>query len=85
MNKLYLDVLSEEHSLFSGEVDFVVAPGGDGDLGILPGHSPLLSTLRPGTVRIQNKGLPETHFEVHGGFIELNADKIQIIVTKGES
>ncbi len=79
MSKLQLDVVSEEGTLFSGEADFVVAPGGDGDLGILPGHAPLLSTLRPGTLRIQRQGSQETRIEVQGGFIELRSDKVQII------
>ncbi len=80
MSKLQLDVLTEGSSLFSGAVDFVVVPGSDGDLGILPGHVPLLSTLRPGIIRIQNKGSSETHFEVQSGFIELRSDKVQIFV-----
>ena len=49
---VHCDIVSAEKQLFSGEVEMVVAAGSEGDLGILPGHAPLLTGLKPGPVRI---------------------------------
>ena len=52
MATLHVDVVSAEEAIFSGEAKFVVLPGEAGELGILPGHTPLISRIRPGTVKI---------------------------------
>ncbi|MFG6371560.1 MAG: F0F1 ATP synthase subunit epsilon, partial [Turicimonas muris] len=54
--KLKVDVVNAEESLFSGEAEFVALPGIEGELGILPGHTPLITLLRPGLVRIRKAG-----------------------------
>lgn len=78
-----LRVVSVERSLFEGEVDFLVCRGAEGDLGILPHHSPLLTTLRPGPVRIESGG--ETHFIfVGGGFLEVLPDRVTILADEAE-
>ncbi|MEY3542689.1 MAG: hypothetical protein RIQ29_97, partial [Pseudomonadota bacterium] len=60
MSKVFqVDVVSAKESIFSGPATFVALPGESGELGILPGHIPLISRIRPGTVRIQNGG-PDT-------------------------
>ena len=52
MATIFVDVVSAEESIFSGEASFVALPGQEGELGILPGHVPLLTRIRPGAVRI---------------------------------
>lgn len=78
-----LRVVSVERSLFEAEVDFVVCRGAEGDLGILPHHSPLLTTLKPGPVRIDIGG--ETQFIfVGGGFLEVLPERVTILADEAE-
>jgi len=53
---IHVDIVSAEQSIFSGEADMVIAPGEAGELGILPEHMPLLTRIKPGTVRIRPAG-----------------------------
>ncbi|MGH7903400.1 MAG: F0F1 ATP synthase subunit epsilon [Candidatus Dormibacteraceae bacterium] len=76
-------VVSVERSLFEGEADFVLCRGAEGDLGILPRHSPLLTTLRPGPVRIDSGAASELLF-VGGGFLEVLPDRITILADEAE-
>jgi F-type H+-transporting ATPase subunit epsilon len=79
MNTLHLDVVSAEESIFSGAARFVALPGESGELGILPGHTPLISRIRPGAVRIE---LPEGGEElvfVAGGFLEVQPDGVTVL------
>src|SRR5690625_7047475 len=62
MATLQVDVVSAERSLFSGEVKFVALPGEVGELGILPGHTPLITRIRPGTVKFVNPQITEDTF-----------------------
>ena len=73
-----VDVVSAERSLFSGEAEFVVAPGQAGELGIYPRYTPLLTQLKPGAVRIQNGGQEELIY-VSGGMLEVQPDRITIL------
>ena len=67
-----LEIVSAERSLFSGEANFVVVPGVDGELGIFPNHTPLLTKIKPGTLKFQSKDeAQETLFFVAGGFLEI--------------
>ena len=79
-------VVSLEESLFEGEAGFVIANGGDGELGILPGHAPLLTTLRPGPVVI--KSAPGERDEqvivVSGGFMEVLPDRVTVLADAAE-
>jgi F-type H+-transporting ATPase subunit epsilon len=75
---VHVDVVSAEQSLYSGEAEFVVAPGESGELGIYPRHTPLLTRLKPGAVRIQNGGNEELIY-VSGGMLEIQPDGITIL------
>ena len=82
-------VVSVERSLFEGEVDgqgrpFLVCEGVEGELGILPRHAPLLTTLRPGPVYIRN-GSEETELFVGGGFLEVLPDRVTILADVAEA
>lgn len=79
-------VVSLEESLFEGEAGFVVAQGADGELGILPGHAPLLTTLRPGPLVIKDSvGGPDVQLlVVSGGFMEVLPDRITVLADAAE-
>ena len=70
------DLVSPEKLLFNDEVGMIIVPGKDGDIGVLPGHSKLLSSLRSGRVMVYGEGkqLLKSFF-VSGGFVEVNPDK----------
>ncbi|HZU15463.1 MAG TPA: ATP synthase F1 subunit epsilon [Candidatus Dormibacteraeota bacterium] len=83
-----LRVVSVERSLFEGEVDgqgrpFLVAQGAEGELGILPRHAPLLTTLRPGPLLIRN-GQEEVTLFVGGGFLEVLPDRVTVLADVAE-
>ena len=75
---VHVDVVSAEQLLYSGEAEFVVAPGVAGELGIYPRHTPLLTRLKPGAVRIQT-GDDEELIYVSGGLLEVQPDCITIL------
>ena len=80
MATLHVDVVSAEESIFSGEAKFVVLPGESGELGIMPGHTPLISRIRPGTVKIVlADGSGETHVFVAGGIIEVQPGGVMVL------
>lgn len=74
-----LDIVSAEESIFSGLVEMVIATGEMGDLGILYGHAPLLTALIPGPVKVIKQGGGEEVFYVSGGFLEVQADAVNIL------
>lgn len=74
-----LDIVSAEASIFSGLVEMVIATGEMGELGILYGHAPLLTALNPGPVRIIKQGGEEAVFYVSGGFLEVQANAVNIL------
>jgi F-type H+-transporting ATPase subunit epsilon len=77
---VHCDVVSAEESIFSGVVEFAVFPGESGELGILPRHTPLLTRIKPGTVRL--KVLGQTEYElvyVSGGMLEVQPDMITVL------
>jgi F-type H+-transporting ATPase subunit epsilon len=78
-----LRVVSVERSLFEGDVDFVVANGADGELGILPHHAPLMTILKPGALRIRHGGNEELLF-VGGGFLEVLPDRVTVLADVAE-
>ncbi len=80
MATLHVDVVSAEESIFSGEAKFVVLPGESGELGIMPGHTPLISRIRPGTVKIVlADGSGETNVFVAGGIIEIQPSGVTVL------
>lgn len=79
MAKLQVDVVSAEKSMFSGEAKFVVLPGESGELGILPGHTPLISRIRPGTMKIELTDGTEELIFIAGGVLEVQPGKVTVL------
>lgn len=79
MANLHVDVVSAEESIFSGEAKFVVLPGESGELGILPGHTPLISRIRPGTVKIELADGTELNIFVAGGILEVQPGGVTVL------
>lgn len=76
---VHCDIVSAEEQIFTGLVEMVIAAGSEGDLGIAPGHTPLLSRLKPGPVRITHQGGEEDVYYVSGGFLEVQPNLITIL------
>ncbi|ODN43036.1 F0F1 ATP synthase subunit epsilon [Piscirickettsia litoralis] len=76
---LKVRVASVEGEIFSGEATMVIARGGLGEVGITPGHAQLLTTVEPGTLRIQREGSEEETLYVSGGFLEVQPDEVIIL------
>ena len=83
MATISFDLVSPEQLLFNDEVGMIIVPGKDGDIGVLPRHSKVLSSLRPGRVMVygENKNLLKSFF-VAGGFVEINPEKC-IVLAEG--
>ena len=77
--KIHVDIVSAEQELFSGEAEMVIAPGEGGELGILPEHTPLLTRIKPGIVRIQNDGRDAEVIYVSGGMMEVQPDRVTVL------
>ena len=77
---IHIDVVSAEESIFSGEAEFVVLPGVMGELGIYPKHTPLLTQIKPGAVRIKVPNQEEeTLVFVQGGFLEVQPNVVTVL------
>jgi F-type H+-transporting ATPase subunit epsilon len=83
MAKLQVDIVTVEGRRFAGEADFVVAPGSEGELGILPRHMPLLTALKVGTIKVVNNGTDQFFF-VSGGFLEVRPDQVTVLADSAE-
>jgi F-type H+-transporting ATPase subunit epsilon len=84
MAKLTFELVTPERIVYSDDaVDMVVAPGADGVLGILPSHAPLLAALGIGELRLK-KGAEEESFAVHGGYLEVMANKVIVMANVAE-
>jgi F-type H+-transporting ATPase subunit epsilon len=78
-------VVSVERSLFEGDVEFIIANGADGELGVLARHAPLMTILKPGPLRIQEVfGGPEQVLFVGGGFLEVLPDRVTVLADVAE-
>jgi F-type H+-transporting ATPase subunit epsilon len=75
----HLDIVSAEEEIFSGTVDMLVATGELGELGISPGHAPLLTTLKPGPVKVTQHGGDEEYFYVSGGMLEVQPHVVTVL------
>jgi F-type H+-transporting ATPase subunit epsilon len=83
--KYPLRVVSVERSLFEGDVEFIIANGADGELGVLARHAPLMTILKPGPLRIQEVfGGPEQVLFVGGGFLEVLPDRVTVLADVAE-
>jgi len=83
-NTIHVDVVSAEESIFSGEAKFVALPGENGELGILPRHTPLITRIKPGAVRIQRAhpdkdGGEEEFVFVAGGILEVQPGVVTVL------
>ena len=77
---IHVDVVSAEEQIFSGEAEFVALPGEAGELGIYPKHTPLMTRIRPGAVRIKVAGQAEDVFVfVAGGLLEVQPDTVTVL------
>ncbi|MFB0989288.1 MAG: F-type H+-transporting ATPase subunit epsilon [Porticoccaceae bacterium] len=76
---VHCDIVSADESLFSGSVKMIVATGSLGELGITPGHAPLLSDLRPGPVRLVKENGEEEVYYLSGGYLEVQPGSIAIL------
>ncbi|MDA0248800.1 MAG: F0F1 ATP synthase subunit epsilon [Proteobacteria bacterium] len=79
MKTLQVDVVSAEKEVFSGKAQFVALPGEQGELGILPGHTPLITRIRPGTVRIKMEDGDEELLFVAGGILEVQPGGVSVL------
>ena len=79
MGAIRVEIVSAEIAIFSGEASMVVAPGKDGDLGIAPKHTPLLTTLRPGEIELHKEGAEKEYIYVTGGILEVQPHMVTIL------
>jgi F-type H+-transporting ATPase subunit epsilon len=79
-NTIHVDVVSAEEQIFSGEAEFVALPGESGELGIYPMHTPLITRIRPGAVRIKIAGRSDEEFVfVAGGILEVQPKGVTVL------
>ena len=76
---MILEIITAERQVFSDEVDMVVAPGIDGQLGILPRHAPLMTMLKPGALTVRKAGEEDMYVAVSGGFMEVLGNRVSIL------
>jgi F-type H+-transporting ATPase subunit epsilon len=79
VSTIHVDVVSAEASIFSGEAKFVALPGETGELGILPKHTPLITRIKPGAVRIEKTDGSEEFVFVAGGILEVQPDVVTVL------
>ncbi len=75
---ILLEIVTPERLAYAESVDAVVLPGGDGELGVLPHHAPLVSTLGVGELRVRRAGVEES-FAIAGGFLQVRPDKVVVM------
>ena len=78
MPTLRLEIITAERQVYADDVEIVVAPGTEGQLGILPRHTPLMTALQPGEIMVRKNGEP-TYLAVTGGFMEVMGNKVTIL------
>ena len=83
MSSIRLEVVTAERAVYSEDVDSVTAPGVEGQLGILPHHTPLMTMLEPGELRIRRGG-EELNLVVSGGFLEVRPDRVIVLADAAE-
>ena len=83
MATMRLEIATAERVVYSEDVEILVAPGMDGQLGILPNHAPLLTALQPGEIRVVREG-EESYMAVSGGFLEVMANRVTILADTAE-
>jgi F-type H+-transporting ATPase subunit epsilon len=84
MATMRLDFVSQDHMVFSGDVTEIMAPGIEGQLGILPKHAPLITILNPGEVEVRREHAEPLYFAVSGGWMEVMPDRVTILARTAE-
>jgi F-type H+-transporting ATPase subunit epsilon len=79
VDKIAFDLVSPERLLLSDAAEMVTIPGTEGYMGVMAGHSPVISTLRPGTITVQGAAAGDTRFFIRGGFAEVTAAKLPVL------
>ena len=79
MSSIRVEIVSAEVAIFSGEASMVIAPGKDGDLGIAPKHTPLLTTLRPGEIELHKEDNKKEFIYITGGILEVQPHMVTIL------
>jgi F-type H+-transporting ATPase subunit epsilon len=81
---IHVDIVSAEGHLYSGQGEMIYAPAAMGEIGVAPRHTPLITRLKPGDVRVDpGNGKPQEHFYVSGGLIEVQPFKVTILADTG--
>jgi len=78
-NAVQFELVSPEKLLLSDDVEMVVVPGAEGDFGVLPGHAPMISTVRPGVIHVFEGGSVKSRIFVAGGFAEVTAERCTVL------
>jgi F-type H+-transporting ATPase subunit epsilon len=84
MSTLHLEILTIERKVFEDDVAMVIAPGSEGELGILPRHIPLLTALTFGELQIKKEGEEDQYFAISGGFMEVLPDRVIVLADAAE-
>ncbi len=78
-DKLQFEIVTPSKLLIAEQADMVVVPGDDGDFGVLPGHAPLLSSIRPGVIDVHEDGAVRSRYFIAGGFAEVDPEKCVVL------
>jgi F-type H+-transporting ATPase subunit epsilon len=78
-DKVKFDLVSPERQLRSEDVDMVVVPGSEGDFGVLPGHAPIISTIRPGVIEVHRGAAAPDRIFISGGICEVSSDRCTVL------
>jgi F-type H+-transporting ATPase subunit epsilon len=81
---IQFELVSPERLLISREVEMVVVPGSEGDFGVLPGHAPLISEVRPGVIAVFDGGQVQERIFVAGGFAEVTAERCTVLAEQAQ-
>lgn len=84
MSKIHCEIVTAERTVFDDTVDMVVAPGAEGQLGILPNHAPLITSLTFGELVLHREGLEDEFIAIGGGFMEVLPDHVTILADSAE-
>ena len=79
VDKIAFELVSPDRLLISEDVDMIVVPGTEGDFGVLLGHQPMISTVRPGILEVQNSGGEDRRIFVNGGFAEITGNRCAVM------
>ena len=76
---MFLEIITPEKTVYSGEIKLIRVPGSDGSFEVLSNHAPIISTLKKGDIKVITKDEQEKHFEINGGVIEVRENKIIVL------